>query len=186
MSFLKYNNYLKKRSLISKIYRNFYLYPILQKNLKNPVLDVGCGIGDYLKFNRKSIGADINPFNIDTLILEGHNAVLIKNEKLDFKDNSFNSVLLDNVLEHISEPKPLLEEIKRVLCRDGILLIGLPGLKGYNSDDDHKINYSNDELNSLIEPLGFKLEKKIMVPLKLSFLSKVLKQFCTYTYFKKL
>lgn len=186
MSFFKYNHYLKKRSLISKIYRNFYLYPILQKRLKNPVLDVGCGIGDYLKFNKESIGADINPFNIDTLILEGHNAVLIKNDKLDFKDNSFNSVLLDNVLEHISEPKSLLEEIKRVLCRDGILLIGLPGLKGYKCDNDHKINYSNDELNSLIVPMGFEYKKKVLTPLKLSFLSKFLKQFCTYTYFKKL
>ena len=30
------------------------------------------------------------------------------------EDNSFSSVILDNVLEHISEPKSLLKEIERV------------------------------------------------------------------------
>ena len=185
-NFKEYNNYLKRRSTLSYLYRNFFLYPTLQKKLINPVLDVGCGIGDYLRFNKQSIGADINEYNINELLVSGCKAVLIENNILKFEDNYFNSVLLDNVLEHISEPLPLLKEVKRVLKKNGILLIGLPGIKGFKMDKDHKKNYSELCLKNLIEKEGFTRTKSIRMPLNLKFLSRILSQYCIYTYFKKI
>ena len=182
----EYNTYLKKRSILSYLYRNFFLYPTLQKKLINPVLDVGCGIGDYLRFNKQSFGADINEFNINELLVSGYKAVLIENNVLKFEDNYFNSVLLDNVLEHIKEPLPLLKEVKRVLRKNGILLIGLPGIKGFKMDKDHKKNYSEVSLKNLVEKEGFTLIKSIRMPLNFKFLSKIMSQYCTYTYFKKI
>ena len=182
----EYNTYLKKRSILSYLYRNFFLYPILQKKLINPVLDVGCGIGDYLRFNKESIGADVNQYNINELLVSGYKAVLIENNILKFQDNYFNSVLLDNVLEHISEPLPLLIEVKRVLKKNGILLIGLPGIKGFKMDKDHKKNYSEISLKNLIEKEGFTYIKSIRMPLNIKFLSEIMSQYCTYTYFKKI
>jgi len=185
-NFKEYNNYLKGRSILSYLYRNFYLYPTLQKKLINPVLDVGCGIGDYLRFNKHSIGADINEYNINELLASGYKAVLIENDILQFADAYFNSVLLDNVLEHISEPIPLLKEVKRVLKKNGILLIGLPGIKGFKMDKDHKKNYSELCLKNLIEKEGFTRIKSIRMPLNLKFLSIIMSQYCIYTYFKKI
>ena len=185
-NFKEYNNYLKGRSILSYLYRNFYLYPTLQKKLINPVLDVGCGIGDYLRFNKHSIGADINEYNINELLASGYKAVLIENDILQFADAYFNSVLLDNVLEHISEPIPLLKEVKRVLKKNGILLIGLPGIKGFKMDKDHKKNYSELCLKNLIEKEGFTRIKSIRMPLNLKFLSIMMSQYCIYTYFKKI
>ena len=182
----EYNTYLKKRSIFSYLYRNFFLYPTLQKKLINPVLDVGCGIGDYLRFNKQSFGADINEFNINELLVSGYKAVLIEDNILKFEDNYFNSVLLDNVLEHIREPLPLLKEVKRVLRKNGILLIGLPGIKGFKMDKDHKKNYSEVSLKNLVEKEGFTLIKIIRMPLNFKFLSKTMSQYCTYTYFKKI
>ena len=182
----EYNTYLKKRSIFSYLYRNLFLYPTLQKKLTNPVLDVGCGIGDYLRFNKESIGADINQYNINELLASGYKAVLIENNILKFQDNYFNSVLLDNVLEHISEPLPLLMEVKRVLKKNGILLIGLPGTKGFKMDKDHKKNYSEISLKNLIEKEGFTHIKSIRMPLNLKLLSEIMSQYCTYTYFKKI
>jgi len=183
---IEYNTYLKKRSILSYLYRNFFLYPTLQKKLINPVLDVGCGIGDYLRFNKESIGADVNQYNINELLVSGYKAVLIENNILKFQDNYFNSVLLDNVLEHISEPLPLLIEVKRVLKKNGILLIGLPGIKGFKMDKDHKKNYSEISLKNLIEKEGFSYIKSIRMPLNIKFLSEIMSQYCTYTYFKKI
>ena len=182
----EYNNYLKRRSSISYFYRNFFLYPILQKKLINPVLDVGCGLGDYVRFNKECIGADINEYNVNELLVAGYKAVLIENDILKFEDAYFNSVLLDNVLEHISEPLPLLKEVKRVLKKNGLLLIGLPGIKGFKMDKDHKKNYSESSLKNLIEKEGFTRIKIIRMPLNLKFLSKIMSQYCIFTYFKKI
>ena len=71
MNLESYYKYLEKRSFTSIIYRKFYLYPRLQKYLINPVLDIGCGIGDYLRFNSQAKGANINHLSIKRLQKEG-------------------------------------------------------------------------------------------------------------------
>ena len=185
MKFKNYSEYLKTRSKLSLFYRNHYLYPRLQKDLINPVLDIGCGIGDYLRFNSDAIGSDIDEILIKSHQKEGLKTELIVNNKLNFKNNYFKSIIMDNVLEHIENPKPLVKEIYRVLENNGILLIGLPGEKGFANDPDHKINYSKSELNNLLEPFGFKLKKIKKMPFNISFLSKIMKQFCIYTYYEK-
>ena len=76
-----YSDYLKTRSKKALIYRNFYLYPRLQKDLKEPVLDVGCGLGDYLRYNRNASGADVNEKLIKSHQNEGLNVKLIVNER---------------------------------------------------------------------------------------------------------
>ena len=185
MKFKDYSNYLNNRSKLSYIYRNYYLYPRIQKDLINPVLDVGCGIGDYLKFNSQATGVDINNILVKRLQKEGLNVYLIENNKISFDNGHFKSVILDNVLEHITKPKSLLRDIHRVLETNGILLIGLPGLKGFKNDPDHKKNYNSEELNKTIEPLGFKFMKLKKLPINVNFLSNVMKQFCIYYYYQK-
>ena len=45
---------------------------------------MGCGIGDYLRFNKGGFGADINEFNINELLVSGYKEVLIENNVLKF------------------------------------------------------------------------------------------------------
>ena len=61
--------------------------------------------------------------------------------KIPAEDSIFNSVILDNVLEHILDPIPLLNDCKRVLDDDGIMVVGVP-VKRISSRSDHKTNYS--------------------------------------------
>ncbi len=49
-----YFNYLKTRSNFGFLYRKYFLYPILDFFLKKPCLDVGCGLGDFLKISKKN------------------------------------------------------------------------------------------------------------------------------------
>ena len=118
-----YFNYLKTRSNFGFLYRKYFLYPILDFFLKKPCLDVGCGLGDFLKMSKKcKDGLEINNYLIEYCKKNNLKVDKIENEKFPTEDNSFSSVILDNVLEHISEPKSLLKEIERVLAPNLFLL----------------------------------------------------------------
>ena len=103
-------------------------------------------------------------------------------DKLPFEDSSYDSILLDNVLEHISDPLPLFREIQRVIRPNGFLLIGVPGLRGQDSDSDHKVYYDESRLISLANQLGFKVNSIMHTPLwKSALLSRTFKQYCIYS-----
>ena len=178
----KYSAYLAKRSLLGLIYRKLILYPALCKYLDGVVLDVGCGIGDLLEFRRGAIGVDVNSFNVKICKQKGLNAQIMEPDYLPFSDQIFDSILLDNVLEHIERPGKLIDEIRRVLRPSGSLLVGVPGIKGYLSDRDHKVFYDEKGLADLAVKHGFTVHKLFYMPLlKSSWLSERLRQYCIYT-----
>ena len=106
----------------------------------------------------------------------------MKPNMIPFDDKSFDSVLLDNVLEHIESPSLLFKEIRRVLKPDGLLLIGVPGEKGFRSDDDHKIFYEEKILQVLAKKNQFNTDQFFYTPLvKSKFLSQHVRQYCIYS-----
>ena len=181
----QYLEYLQKRSKLGLLYRKFWLYPRLIKNLKGKTLDIGCGIGDMLKFNPSFIGVDINPKCVEFCKIQKLDARLMKNDCLPFDDGSFDSVLLDNVLEHLNNPTPLLMEIKRVLCKNGTLLIGVPGEKGYDYDSDHKQFYNEKKLIKCLIDSGFFVDKIFYTPFEFKWFDKNISQYCLYGVFNK-
>ena len=119
---MTYLQYLKTRSKLSFVYRRFYLYPKLYKNLNAPLLDVGCGIGDFLNYRPDAIGVDIDPEIVSFCQQMGRKAYGFDGETLPAKNNSISSVILDNVLEHIEQPNDLLTDISRVIKIGGKFL----------------------------------------------------------------
>ena len=159
----EYKDYLNSRSKLSLFYRNFYLYLKIEKNLIYPCIDIGCGIGDYLKFSRKAIyGVDINNGLISQCAKEGLEVGLITDGKMPSNDSTYNSAILDNVLEHIAMPDDTLKETYRVLNENARLIIGVPGIKVYYSDIDHKIFYDDDNIIRLLKKHYFSFEKKLL------------------------
>ena len=181
-----YFEYLMRRSFLGDLYRRYVLYPRLNLHLKGRVLDVGCGIGDMLSYRKNTVGLDVNPLNVDFCQKRQLEAYVMKPDVIPFKDETFDSVLLDNVLEHIEKPSLLFKEIRRVLKPDGILLIGVPGIRGYESDDDHKVFYDEKKLHTLAQKNRFNVNHFFYTPLiKSTFLSKQLRQYCIYTQWSK-
>ena len=177
-----YFAYLKQRRNLGALYRRYRLYPKLNQYLRGRTLDVGCGLGDMLRFRDNTVGVDINQLNVEHCNSMGLDAHAMEADVLPFPDTSFDSVLLDNVLEHIAKPDPLLKEIRRVLKPGGNLVIGVPGILGMQSDLDHKVFYSEDALQSLANKTSFKVEHIFYAPLWRShFLSQVMRQYCIYT-----
>ena len=182
----QYSAYLAKRSFLGAIYRKFFLYPKLCKYLGGNALDIGCGIGDMLQYRPHTIGVDINPFNIAICDKRGLDARVMQIDILPFQDQSFDCALLDNVLEHIQNPESLLKEVYRVLRPSGKLLVGVPGIKGQQSDPDHKIFYDESALRLLAQRHQFLVTEQFHMPLfKSSWLSKSLSQYCVYSVWKK-
>jgi SAM-dependent methyltransferase len=97
----------------------------LVRGRKGRLLDIGCW-KDYEHFkdlNCEFYGLDkVKACEMPHFIKQD----LDKNPKLPFKDNFFDIVFAFEVLEHLEFPEKVIEEIKRVIKPDGIILISLP------------------------------------------------------------
>lgn len=104
-------------------------------NLKpgQKVLEVGCGNGYYLsllsrlKIADKLFGVDIDKralADAKNFINNKHvKLTLAPAEKLPFKDNAFDRVVMSEVIEHVMDERTALNEVYRVLKPGGIFLL---------------------------------------------------------------
>ena len=180
-NYKKYYEYLKKRSLIGLLYRKHLLYPSICEHLNGHVLDIGCGIGDFLKFRANTVGVDINQETVNHCCEMGLNAQVMKENILPFESKIFDAVVLDNVLEHIIDPTLLLIQIARVLKSKGKLLVGVPGKKGYKRDSDHKVFYDLEKLIKLMNQNNFSYITHFYKPISFINLSNMISQHSLYS-----
>lgn len=161
---IDYFHYLKEISWKGRAYRRLFVYPKIKRFCKGDVLDIGCGTGLFLEYYKTGVGTDINQHCVDFCVERGIDARIMKQDTLEFQNSSFDTLIMDNVMEHISNPAPLLAECKRVMKPDGSLIILVPGIKGYAKDPDHKIYYDYDKLRTTLQRSGFEAYKKHSLP----------------------
>jgi len=182
----EYFEYLKRRSRLGAAYRKHWLYPRLARRLQGRALDIGCGIGDMLVYRVNTMGVDINPHTVAFCKARGATAVVMQPDRLPFAAAAFDSVLMDNVLEHIPQPEPLLSEVHRVLRPEGRLLVGVPGTRGWASDPDHKVFYDQERLRACMAAAGFENVECFYTPLwRSAWLDRSLRQYCLYGLFRR-
>ena len=85
------------------------------------VLDLGCGDGsllEYLKIHKdvSEIGLEISPENIQQCLGRGVNVIEqdLNKSLANFKDKSFDTVLLTQTLQAVSYPDVLIDEMLRI------------------------------------------------------------------------
>lgn len=153
-------------------------------NLK--VLEVGAAYGETLFFLKNS-GMTSEVVGVE-LFQDSNN--LDKYKKLDhflFGDiqtldlskfeNYFDVILLADVLEHLVEPLPVLEKIRKLLKKDGEIIISIPNIRHYSSfikiflkgnfqyedsgifDYTHMRFYCKSDIVKLVQKAGFTIEK---------------------------
>jgi SAM-dependent methyltransferase len=181
-----YFEFLKSRSRLGLLYRRHLLYPRISRRLRGMTLDVGCGIGDMLTYRPDTKGVDINPHVVEYCRASGLPVSHMQADRIPHGDQEFGSVLVDNVLEHVLDPEPLLREVHRVLVPGGRLVVGVPGSRGWASDPDHKVYYDASSLRATIEGGRFTWVETFFTPLWGSArLERIVKRYCVYGVFER-
>lgn len=186
MNFEEYYAFLQRRSRLALLYRRRYLYPLLCRYLSGRVLDIGCGIGDFLAYRPDTVGIDVNPLLVEHCRRNGWEAHWMRTLPIPFAARSFAGAVLDNVLEHLEEPREMLDEARRILSAKGTLVVGVPGRKGFSSDPDHKHFYDEIRLRADVTSSGFHCEKLWHLPVRAPRLDRYFSQFALYGVFRRL
>ncbi|MBP6455163.1 MAG: class I SAM-dependent methyltransferase [Chitinophagaceae bacterium] len=134
----------------------------LKHNLSGRLLDVGCGRMPYKDEILNSttvteyIGLDIeNPIYNDDIFKPD---VFWDGLKIPFEDNTFDSIILFEVLEHTDFPEQIISECFRVLKPKGKLLFSVPFIFYYH-DTPHDFNrYTFYKLKSMFEKNNFNIK----------------------------
>lgn len=155
-------------------------------------LDVGTNMGFFLRTAKDGQWNiyGVEPSSSLSEIARKHFGLNVKTaflENADFDDSFFDIVTMTDVFEHVAEPKKLLDEVHRILKKDGILFIKVPNglfnlfklcsaricgkLSNYDIFDsyEHLVHFSQNTLNAMLERSGFKavrffISKPIQLP----------------------
>lgn len=130
------------------------------------VLEVGSGLKHYSRFcmaeSYVSVDVAMRP------------DVLASATCLPFRSKCFDRVVMMDVLEHVNDIVTVLKECRRVLTRDGQLLIITPntaGLGFYDSfaDSTHQHHFTWNSLRTILKQNGFDVKQEIPIQLHVFF-----------------
>ncbi len=135
------------------------------KHAGRNILDLGCATGAYCahlsRLGRNVKGADANPEYVRIACERGVDAHVMR-DRAPFPDQSFDTVLLFEVLEHLEAPERILLEARRLARRN--VLITTPNSEGalelqrsgllfeHFADLDHRNFFTPETLRELLAP----------------------------------
>lgn len=189
--FEEYFSHLQKISLPGRVYKKFVSSSILffcARRFGRDVVEVGSGTGSGIlgTFPKRVQGLEINPLAVEHCRTLGLRVQLISDAGgFPVEDGAFDACVLDNVLEHIADPRETLAECHRITRKSGGLIIAVPGIRGFDSDADHKKFYDAETLRSLDE--RWILLSLFSIPFILTSerLSRSIRQYCLVATYKK-
>jgi len=189
-----------RRILFKEVNRNHERITELSKKYftkKNPrLLDLGSGSGDLLKRVCKETGipvknawaTDVLPHYIKSCKKHGFNTKSFDlNEKFPFKDNSFDYIIANQIIEHLYFTDHFIEEIHRLLKTGGVLILSSTNLAAIHSRIILLLGYMPNSLHPSRNIVGTLIKKQGGNPLyghKSVFTGKALKQFTKVHKFK--
>lgn len=130
----------------------------LSSLLHGDLLDVGCGTKPYHELFRVDsyIGLDLDS---EASRSRGIADYFYDGNIFPFNDNEFDSLLCNQVLEHVFNPDEFLGELRRVLKPDGKLLLTVPFVWDEHEQPYDYARYSSFGLNALFKKNGFNIVK---------------------------
>jgi SAM-dependent methyltransferase len=138
--------------------------------LSGPLLDVGCGTKPYRELfaTETYVGLDIDS---EESRERGIADAFYDGTVFPFEAARFDSVLCNQVLEHVFNPEQFVGEIRRVLSRGGRLLLTVPFVWDEHEQPYDYARYSSFGLKALLERQGFKVvtHRKLLADASLLF-----------------
>ena len=149
---------------------------------KGSLLDVGCSNGQFMFWANKrglsSSGVEINRRTADVARKNGFEVYGGFLETAPFKKESFDIVFLGDVIEHVNDPRALMETCRGFLKKGGLLVISTPNVDCFWSKSTfllyrlfripwssltpphHLFQFSESNLTTLLSQSGFEKEKE--------------------------
>jgi 2-polyprenyl-3-methyl-5-hydroxy-6-metoxy-1,4-benzoquinol methylase len=143
----------------------------LLASISGKVLDVGGSAGTLHEKLMKKID-EKNVISLDIEIIAVRtNQVIGDGQKMPFRNNSFNSILAGELIEHIEDPEKFLNECWRVLENNGVLALSTPNKKSWLNRTAksyemplHLSLFSPEELKKLLKKTGFTVQTMNLFP----------------------
>jgi len=145
------------------------------KETNNNILEIGSSSGFMIEDLNKNlpknfyVGSDIIPINLEKVASNNKNIPFICFDilKCPLPRNSFDIVIILNVLEHIKDDELALIKINKLLKKNGKVFIEVPANQelydNYDSQLMHFRRYSSKELIMKLNNSGFKIKYKTAV-----------------------
>ena len=170
----------------------FFSSPVLYfcaRRFGDRIIEIGSGTGSGVlgAFPKRVRGLEINPRAVEYCKAAGLNVQLIGADGIfPVADGAYDACILDNVLEHIKDPRLTLDECHRITRENGGLVIAVPGLRGFESDPDHKKFYDAEALRLLDE--RWSMQSLFTIPFLFGSerLSKSVRQYCLVATYRKI
>lgn len=175
-----YKSY-KDMELLKKNYFQKIIKDIkIKKDFK--ILDIGCAYGYFLKLCEdngcKTYGIDISKYAIKKakkITKAKLYCYDVNNGLFFFKKNTFDLIIMFDVIEHLDSPFKILKEVKRVLKKNGIIIITTPNINSIDLfikkifgkdnkwhgffDQTHKYIFCPESLKFIVKKYNFKIIK---------------------------
>lgn len=159
-SIVIYNN---KKFTINKKYVNFRSHIVTEQVLEKYVnlikkytsgtlLDLGCGTVPYYNIY-KDLAKEIICIDWDNSYHKNIHLDNIAdlNSNIPIENDSIDTVILTDVLEHINKPNFLMKEISRVMRKGGKLILGVPFMYWLHEEPFDYHRYTSYQLTNLCE-----------------------------------
>jgi len=162
-----------KPAILDEKYKR--LLEFTEPKISDEILVVGTGVFPKIEFFlynefkcREITSGDINKKNIingKKILPELKFVFLDAQKKFLFKDEHFDKVIFTEVLEHLKDENLTLKEIRRVLKKDGKLILSVPKRRWFNellspiTRLQHKREYTEKKIIEVLNENGFKVEK---------------------------
>ena len=172
-----------KHKIPKAFLRPFKHYIIPYKEINNKILDFGCDTGAYLSFLKTlgwdTYGCELNSHNASIAISRGHKVFSGFLQEAKYPPDFFDVVRLEQVFEHIGNPKETLNQINSILKQNGLIVLGVPNGQAltfkifkrfwrYLLPPHHFYLYTLKSINILLRENGFKIYR---VKTKASFMT---------------
>jgi len=130
----------------------------LGKDLSGKLLDIGCGTKPYEQylFVQEYIGVEIDT---DRSRTTSKADFFYDGKRTPFGDGEFDSVLANEVFEHVFNPVEFLSEVNRVLKIDGKFLLTVPFVWDEHEQPHDYARYTSFGLKYILQQHGFDVVK---------------------------
>ncbi len=144
--------WLGKKDMIKKLFNTF-----VNKKEQPEILDAGCGTGsilESLKGKGQLHGVDMSDYALKLCSKRGNFKLKVMDaQNLSFPKNSFDVIILSDIIEHVDNDKKVVEKCYEILRKNGTVIITVPAHQYLWNQDDvrlhHKRRYSKKMLKSL-------------------------------------